>query len=478
MLETLLVGLFCLRLRVFAKTVTTILDDASSNIAYTPAEHWQQCSNGVHGRIIPDATRAQGGTYHDATDDTTPNHDGDTAMFLEISFTGTGIDLRAIIANNKADNTSIPPFTGTKSNYSFFIDAVAQNQDYVHEAGTTGDAFLYNTSIFSTNSLSNGPHTAKVLLNGGFDVDGSVVMLFDYAIVTSDDGTSAGGGTQAPATIAPPTTPAGPPSTSGGSPPNNPSSSAPTQSGSSQQAPGSSGIIIGSGGATITGNSSPALTQSSSASGSPSSPAALPLPHSKSHTGALIGGVVGALLVILLLLFLLWRYRRRRSSRRLPRLPLPYNLTGIITPITRFRRPRSVRKRTGDGEREELDPASASSSAPLGGADGKRALAFNVPSSSSNSGPSSSAPLSSVVPPSSSGPSSNSGSGSGSSIDPALRDYVLRLRAEVEILRQREREGAGAAPGPVEVIPMRDSRGTGASVLSDTNDPPPRYEER
>ncbi|KAF7375252.1 hypothetical protein MSAN_00411900 [Mycena sanguinolenta] len=205
---------------ISSKLVTTIIDDAfagdtQSSITYSPLAAWLQGSASNHGRITPDATQAQDGTWHDATDDTTPDHDGTTPTFMEITFEGTGIDVRCIIANNETPSASIPAFTGTKANYSFFIDSVPQNQDYVHEAGTTGDVFLYNTSVFSTNTLSTGPHTLKLLLNGGPEVNGSVLLLFDYAIVTSDDETSDEPGPSAGQSASPtPSMPANPSSSS------------------------------------------------------------------------------------------------------------------------------------------------------------------------------------------------------------------------------------------------------------------------
>ncbi|KAJ7274028.1 hypothetical protein C8J57DRAFT_1314304 [Mycena rebaudengoi] len=175
----------------FAKLVTTLIDDAfpgdtQSSVSYSPAESWGPGSSTSHGRVSPDASKAQFGTWHDTTADTEL---GTTPTFMEVIFRGTGIDLRCIIANNKA---AILPGTGTKSNYSFFIDSVAQNRDFVHEAGTTGDALLYNMSVFRIDGLSNDVHTVKLLANGGPGVDGSVLLLFDYAIVTSDDGTGDG----------------------------------------------------------------------------------------------------------------------------------------------------------------------------------------------------------------------------------------------------------------------------------------------
>ncbi|KAJ7138202.1 hypothetical protein C8R44DRAFT_868523 [Mycena epipterygia] len=182
---------------VFAKLVTTIIDDAfpgdtQSNISYAPSlALWVNGSATNHGRVMPDPSQALDGTWHDTTDDTTPGHNGTAARFMELNFHGTGIDVRCIIPNNLND-PSIPPFTGTNSNYSFFIDSVPQSRDFVHEAGTTGDAFNYNVSVFSTSGLSNGPHSLWLLLHGGPEATGStVLLLFDYAIITSDDGTGA-----------------------------------------------------------------------------------------------------------------------------------------------------------------------------------------------------------------------------------------------------------------------------------------------
>ncbi|KAJ7169382.1 hypothetical protein C8R43DRAFT_1156050 [Mycena crocata] len=167
----------------FGRSAITTIDDAfpgdtRSSILYSRG--WLAGSVSHHGRVIPDASRAHGGTWHDATADTDPTRDGTTPTFMEINFQGTGIDLRCIIANNKA----LLRGTGTKADYSFFLDTVPQNRDYHHDAGTTGDAFLYDTSVFSRNVFSNGSHTLKVLANGGFGVDGSVLLLFDYAIIT------------------------------------------------------------------------------------------------------------------------------------------------------------------------------------------------------------------------------------------------------------------------------------------------------
>ncbi|KAJ6468332.1 hypothetical protein C8R45DRAFT_1018357 [Mycena sanguinolenta] len=402
-----------------SKLVTTIIDDAfagdtQTSISYSPLASWGQESANNHGRIIPDATQAQDGTWHDTTDDTTPDHDGTTPTFMEITFEGTGIDVRCIIANNETPSASIPAFTGTKANYSFFIDAVPQNQDYVHEAGTTGDVFLYNTSVFSTNTLSNQSHTLKVLLNGGPEVNGSVLLLFDYAIVTADDGTGDGAGptttgtpdpvapgtssTSAP-TSAPTTSPSGVISSSLQSKPVGPTNSV---TGSTFQSHGSS--------------QSASPTQSIPANPSSSSFSSA---H-KSNLGAIIGGLVGGLALVLLLLCF-WLCRKRSHPLRIPRqLQLP----------------------------DSLSPTSQQSST-------QRKMAPIPPPSSSHRKPNINPP----VPSASASSSATANVESRVAEDAAMREYVHRLRTEVELLREQQRE--------MVAMPQDIS----------TPEPPPRYED-
>ncbi|KAJ7115098.1 hypothetical protein C8R43DRAFT_1038972 [Mycena crocata] len=319
----------------FAALVTTIIDDAfagdaQSSITYTPSgSAWNLGNANAHGRVAPDASKAQDGTWHDTTDDTTPDHDGTTPTFLEVKFQGTGIDVRCIIANNKAD-PSIPPFTGTKSDYSFFIDDVPQNRDYTHEAGTSGDAFLYNTSVFSTSGLSNGFHTMRALINGGFDVDGAVLMLFDYAVVTSDDGTSGdGSGTTGDgATLDPPPTSTvaqktitSTPLPTTGAASANPSPSSPASV--SQSGITSSGIITNASTSNIAGAFQSQGTTSTGGAAPVQSSASpiVPTPVHKPNLAAIIGGVGGGAALVLLLFLFLWM-RRRRLRRRPKPLPL------------------------------------------------------------------------------------------------------------------------------------------------------------
>ncbi|KAJ6601176.1 hypothetical protein DFH09DRAFT_558068 [Mycena vulgaris] len=419
---------------VFAKPVTTIIDDAfpgdtHSSVSYSPPNAWGIGSSTSHGRIVPDASQAQDGTWHDTTDDTTPDHDGATPTVMEVNFQGTGIDVRCIIANNKAD-PSIPPFTGTKANYSFFIDTVAQNQDYNHVAGTTGDAFLYNTSVFSTNGLSNGPHTLKLLLNGGPDVDGAVLLLFDYAIVTSDDaagdgasGTTAPGTTSAPAITSPvkPSTSSSSQSTTT----TGPGSSITTAGGVSQtQGPTVSASTTPSASTFISATPAPSPVQSPPARSSSFSP----IPSSAARTsniGVIVGGLAGGLVALILLLLFFWR-RRRRS----PRLPTS---RPIDPHIHRSGSSSLLRSFTSRKTREAAP--SSSSSPPLQKRNPNRSAQARSSQSAQSVG--ASASLSSDV---------------------AMRDVVLRLREEVELLREQQRE----------MLPMQSPSST---------DPPPRYED-
>ncbi|KAJ7672207.1 hypothetical protein DFH06DRAFT_1293071 [Mycena polygramma] len=404
----------------FPRLLTTIIDDAfpgdaQSSISYSPPDVWVIGSASNHGRVAPDVSQAQDGTWHDTTDDTTPDHDGTTPTFMEVTFQGTGIDVRCIIANN-LDDPSIPPFTGTKSNYSFFLDTVPQSRDFVHEAGTTGDAFLYNTSVFSTNGLSNSPHTLKLLLNGGPQVNGSVLLLFDYAIVTSDDGTGESG---TPSSIlSTPETPTilpapGPSSkTAAGTSANTSSTSLPSPSSRTSTPVGSASSPGGTSlsQAATSSTSTPTPSTPTRPSSSPTVPS-----HAihKFNIGAIIGGAVGGLFTLVILLIVFIWTRRRLSIPKIPHiLPLPYYFPHFRS------RPLTWRK---------TDQATPTPSPPssLAQKHNPNRAAQSTPSATSSE------------------PNS----------DPAMWGDVQRLRAEVELLRGQQRE------------------------MVATEEPPPRYED-
>ncbi|KAF8207039.1 hypothetical protein K438DRAFT_1962678 [Mycena galopus ATCC 62051] len=356
---------------VFSKLVTTTIDDAFpgdtlSSISYSTGQpnDWVQGNASNHGRIMPDSTQCFNSTWHDVTDDTTTNHDGTTPVFMEITFQGTGIDVRCIIANNLDAAPSIPAFTGTKANYSFFIDTVPQNRDFINEAGTTGPAFLYNTSVFSTSDLSNSSHTMKLLLNGGPEVNGSVLVLFDYAIITSDDGTGDAAGTE----------------------PTSAATALPTASASANS-----------------------------------------ISSSQAHVsiGAIVGGLVGGVFGLGLLLLYFWLRRKRSRRLRLPKilqLPLPLSYSPP------YSRPRDLPPKMG-----QVDP--------------------NQPSSLIPEKPKSNPPVAST-----SSPPSSSTTNTESDTEPVMMNYVQRLRAEVELLREQQREMVAMQGVP-------------------SYEPPPRYEE-
>ncbi|KAJ6488143.1 hypothetical protein C8R47DRAFT_1126771 [Mycena vitilis] len=405
---------------VFPKLLTTIIDDAfpgdsQSSISYSPPAAWVVGSANNHGRVAPDASQALDGTWHDTTDDTTPDHDGTTPTFMVVNFQGIGIDVRCIIANN-LDDPSIPPFTGTKSDYSFFLDTFPQSRDFVHEAGTTGDAFLYNTSVFSTDGLSNSPHTLKILLNGGPEVNGSVLLLFDYAIVTFDDGTGEGGtsssilSTPEAPTILP--TP-GPASNTAASISDHISSTSLASPSSRTSTPISSASIPDG---TSFSEESTSSTRSSTLS-PPTRPSSSPIVPSpaihKFNIGAIIGGAVGGLFTLVILLVVFAWTRRRLSIPRIPHiLPLPYYFPHF--------RSRPLTWRKTNHESSTLSPPSS-----LTQKHNPNRAAQSTPSDTSSE------------------PNS----------EPAMWSDVRRLRAEVELLRGQQRE------------------------MVATEEPPPRYEE-
>ncbi|KAJ6601187.1 hypothetical protein DFH09DRAFT_1271000 [Mycena vulgaris] len=329
---------------------------------------------------------------------------------------GTGINVRCIIANNKAD-PSILSGTGTKADYSF-IDAVPQNQDYTHEADTTGDAFLYNTFV------EHGEYL--VFLNGGQGVDGSALMLFDYAIVTydrSDDGTGDGGTTSAPTTTSPVGPNAKPSATSSSQSTTIRPRSSITAGGVSQTQGSAASANTASSTSSTSISATPAqsTTQSPPARSSSSSPIPSSAPH-KSSLGAIIGGLGGGLLALFLLLFF---WLRRRRLNHLPNthiLPFPRANAHYSRPYTFLRS--FVSRKT-----REVEPGPSFSSLP-------QKHNPNRPAQPPSSPP---APTSSQSNP-----------------DAAIQDVVRTLRAEVELLREQQREMVAMVSTPA---------------------PPPAYEE-
>ncbi|KAJ7573210.1 hypothetical protein C8J56DRAFT_1132381 [Mycena floridula] len=162
------------------KPSTLTIDDAftgdtQTSLDYVPKTSWQAASASNHGRAVPDASKTLDGTWHDTTQDTF--FDTETT-YLDLHFQGTGISIYCIIGN------SLPPGVGAKANYSFYMDGVPMGPDFLHEPDGSAIDFYYNISVFSTSSLSGGSHTIRVIPNGGAGLNDSVLLLFDYAVVT------------------------------------------------------------------------------------------------------------------------------------------------------------------------------------------------------------------------------------------------------------------------------------------------------
>ncbi|KAJ7578230.1 hypothetical protein C8J56DRAFT_969452 [Mycena floridula] len=157
--------------------------DDQVRFSYKPQNVWTAASS------CPSCPKADvhptpaSGTWHDTTQDTNIDKE---PTFMDVDFVGTAIYIYCIIANDLPDK-----HIGTKANYSFFLDGQDTGEPFLHEKEENGVQFLYNILVHSSTSLSNTPHTLRVIPNGGAGTDGSVLLLFDQAIITVDNGTQA-----------------------------------------------------------------------------------------------------------------------------------------------------------------------------------------------------------------------------------------------------------------------------------------------
>lgn len=300
---------------VFAALVTVTVDDTNGGqISYNPSGDWSFGPSCTNCLAHPDASQAFDGTWRDTT--YVPSIG--TVLTAELSFTGSAVSVYGILGHG-------PTFSAT--DLHFFIDnqEVAQYSQTI-DNGNNND-FDYNVLLFSTNSLSNSPHTLTIQNghNGGTQMS---LILLDRIVYSYDDGrsssTSSAQGNQSPTT-----------------PPSNPSSQNAASSTSSSSSASLSSTGTSSHGTGSAGTSSKSATSSSPTSppdssglaGNPTDTAVLAttsLPGSdsssgpsdvvansdtgKSHTSTIIGIVVGVVIAVILLLLLLCFFLRRRRT--------------------------------------------------------------------------------------------------------------------------------------------------------------------
>lgn len=81
---------------------------------------------------------AYNGSWHDTT-----NGFNDTSTTLEVKFTGIGIYVYGILAND------LGVYVGTKANYSFLLDGLDAGR-FVHEAELGDEGYRYNVPCGSS----------------------------------------------------------------------------------------------------------------------------------------------------------------------------------------------------------------------------------------------------------------------------------------------------------------------------------------
>ncbi|EJD35751.1 hypothetical protein AURDEDRAFT_175145 [Auricularia subglabra TFB-10046 SS5] len=132
----------------------------------------------------PDAGQIVNGTWHDQS-----TFVGNKAATITLIFDGTAIYVYCILINGVAN-----AFSTTR--LSFYLDeSSSASGDFLHEEDARQDQYLYNQLVFSRGGLAPGNHSLVVANRA--DNTGSLV-LFDYAVYTTDD---------SPSPISPPTTP-------------------------------------------------------------------------------------------------------------------------------------------------------------------------------------------------------------------------------------------------------------------------------
>ncbi|EIW63894.1 uncharacterized protein TRAVEDRAFT_110984, partial [Trametes versicolor FP-101664 SS1] len=108
-------------------------------------------------------------TWHDTT-----HHPGGPDQVITATFSGVAVYVFNIIANTVGATTTL-------TNLSFTLDGELVGS-YLHAPDTSTD-ILYNVSVYSNTSLTNGPHTLEIQPTGPF----SSLILFDYIAYTVDE---------------------------------------------------------------------------------------------------------------------------------------------------------------------------------------------------------------------------------------------------------------------------------------------------
>ena len=155
-----------------AAFVNRTIDDNDGAVTYFPTPRWSQGASCSDCTIRPDSSRARDGTWHIATYDA-PNG---AFPFIEIQFTGTAIYVYNILSDRVAGEV-------TNTYLTFFWDGKHDSgSDFVWDSGDSR-SFRYDQIVYYIEGLENGAHTLRIQPR---DSRSSLIM-FDYALVTTDE---------------------------------------------------------------------------------------------------------------------------------------------------------------------------------------------------------------------------------------------------------------------------------------------------
>ncbi|KAI0775463.1 hypothetical protein BC629DRAFT_1595092 [Irpex lacteus] len=292
-------------------------------VSYSPSQRWSQ-GNGCGGcSAKPDASQTEQQTWHDGS----RNPSRDPPITVSFKFTGTAVYLYNILSRGDLTEVSISIDGNFAARYSNRPDPSTQ--------------FLYHVPVFVASNLAFGEHSVEMSADGS----DQTLVLFDYALYTTTESGNPPSSPPSPTSESTNTnTVEGPPSASvlqptvtSNSPEGSPSS---TTDGSSSitslPSPTSSAPVLSASPSlsvslsvlsqmsTVTVNGQVVQLQSSGASTGSSSLSPVVLatqalgsdPSHSGHTnmGAIVGGIVGAVVLLLACLFaFLWRRRRRAT---------------------------------------------------------------------------------------------------------------------------------------------------------------------
>lgn len=252
----------CALLPVALSAENRTIDDSFGDSAtgfkpeFTPSSSWNtgECAGCA---IKPDAARAFGGTWTEATHRGGPEN----PLTIRMRFRGTAIYVYFILADFEQSGEAT---IDTRTDCTFHLDSTTP-EPYLFASERTGSRdLLYNQLAFSRTGLADEDHVLEIVAAG---VERSYIN-FDYAIYTSEEESAQSSGRA---------------SSTGGS-----------LSGTSIP-PSSSETNLGTNGSSDNSSSGPV------------------------NMGAIVGGVLGsvaALAIAILAAYFLWRRRRSRSERQ------------------------------------------------------------------------------------------------------------------------------------------------------------------